>query len=237
MTLNIAHRGFSGQYPENTMIAFEQALAAQADGVETDVHLTRDGVIVICHDEDIRRTSNGIGAIAGQTYEELLRWDFGAWKGQSGQRIPTLDALLGLIKDSGKLVNLELKNNLFRYEGMEQMILDKLARLDMLEQVIFSSFNHASMGLVAQLCPEAETALLYGNRVADPVALARQYGVKGLHPAFETIDQAMVDRCHEAGLAVRPWTVNPPEIMQEMLALGVDAIITNEPAALHRLMD
>ncbi len=120
-TLNIAHRGFSGMYPENTMEAFKKAVEIGSDGIETDLHITKDGVIVICHDETIDRTTDGSGFIKDYTYRELTEFNAG-----HGEKIPSLDELMDYMKDKNLLLNLELKNDVIPYENLERSTIDKI---------------------------------------------------------------------------------------------------------------
>lgn len=105
-SLNIAHRGFSGNYPENTMLAFKKAVEAGCDGIETDLHMTKDGIIVICHDETIDRTTNGSGLINDYSYEELCKFDAGIKFGEEfeKEKIPTIDEFLDYVRDKGLLI-------------------------------------------------------------------------------------------------------------------------------------
>ena len=124
MTKNFAHRGFSGKYPENTLLAFEKAIEAQADGIELDVQLTKDGEIVIIHDETIDRTTNGKGLVADYIYEELEKFDASyIYTGQFGfNKIPTLREYFNLIKDTNIVTNIELKTGINEYQGIEEKV-------------------------------------------------------------------------------------------------------------------
>lgn len=122
--LNVAHRGLSGLYPENTMIAFRKAIEADCDGIEMDVHLTRDGVPVVIHDEEVDRTTNGSGYVKDFTYEQLCNLDAGIKFSDEfkGEKIPTLKEFFDFMKDNDKLINIELKNSIIHYEGLEKGI-------------------------------------------------------------------------------------------------------------------
>lgn len=226
-----AHRGCSARAPENTMAAFMLAVRAGCAGIETDAHLTADGRIALIHDENTRRTTDKSGRVAAMTMDELHMLDAGSWFDDAfaGERIPELRQLLELVKPTGMLINLELKNSIVRYPGLEQAVLAELQRFGMLERVIFSSFNHASMALMKELEPKAETALLYGNILHRTRDYARMCGADGLHPVRSSVDKTLVDECHGAGLKVRPWTVDDPDEAIRLAALGVDALISNCP--------
>ena len=141
-----SHRGYSSKYPENTLIAFAKALEYDADGIECDVQLTKDRVPVIIHDEKINRTSNGKGYVKDYTYEELLHFDFARHKPGDYGKLPiiTLRELLLLIQDSKKFItlNIELKNDRFNYEGMEEIILNEVKDFEDKMAIFYSSFIH-----------------------------------------------------------------------------------------------
>ena len=123
MTKNFAHRGFSGKYPENTLLAFSKAIEEGVDGIENDVHLTKDGVLVVMHDELVDRTTNGKGYIKDKTYEELSQLDASyIFKEYGPQKVPTLREYLELVKDTDIITNIELKTGVFEYTGIEQRI-------------------------------------------------------------------------------------------------------------------
>lgn len=146
--LLLAHRGFSGNYPENSPLAFRMAVEkTAADGFESDVHITKDGKLVIFHDASVERTSNGTGFIKNMTYDELLSLDIGAWKSPefAGQHIWTFGQLLDFCKETKMLLNMELKNYEVFYENLEQRVIDEICKRQMQEQVFVSSFNHISM--------------------------------------------------------------------------------------------
>jgi glycerophosphoryl diester phosphodiesterase len=226
-----AHRGISSRAPENTMAAFELAVKFHCAGIETDAHLTADGRLALIHDENTRRTTGEGGRVADMTMAELQALDAGGWYDDefAGQRIPELWQLLELMKPTDMLLNLELKNSINRYPGLEQAVLAELRKYDMLDRVIFSSFNHASMALVKQLEPKAETALLYDSVLYRTAAYALGCGAAGVHPMRSTVNAELVAECHRAGVKVRPWTVDNPEEAAKLASFGVDALISNCP--------
>ena len=136
--LLFGHRGYSDQYSENTMLAFSKAIESGFDGIETDVHKTKDGVLVLCHDEKINRTSDGKGYIKDMTYEELCAYNFGTK--ENPQRIPLLKELLELCKGKNVKINLEIKTNKIQYPGIELESYQMIKEMGMLDQVLFSSF-------------------------------------------------------------------------------------------------
>ena len=157
-----AHRGASAFAPENTMEAFKLAVEMNADGIETDVHMTKDGVLVLMHDEKIDRTTDGTGWIKDYTYEELSKYNANYKKeGYEFCHIPKLSELCQLAKDTGILLNIEVKTDMVWYTDIEQAILDMVKEYGIEDQVMYSSFNHYSLRKLKDLKPEAPIGLLY----------------------------------------------------------------------------
>ncbi|SDL10554.1 glycerophosphodiester phosphodiesterase [Tessaracoccus oleiagri] len=227
MTKIWAHRGASAYAPENTLPAFELAIAQGADGVELDVQRTADGHLVVVHDETVDRTSDGTGRVVDLTVAELRRLDFG-----DGARIPLLDEVLRLCAPTGMVVNVELKTSIELYPGIEQEARDVVEAAGMGERVVFSSFNHYTLaGLRGQVAPE-RLGLLFADGIHEPWEYARRFGAGALHPGLHLLQlPGYVERAHEAGLLVHVWTVNDPGHMALVAAAGVDAVITNHPDA------
>ncbi len=235
----IAHRGFSSRAPENTMAAFERAIHFGVDGLEFDVHLTRDGVPVICHDEAVDRTTDGQGLIKDFPYEELRRLDAGSWYGPEfrGERIPALIELLDRIKQTGLLINIELKTNIFIYPGIEEQVIGMLRDLAMVEQCLISSFNHYTLARTFKIMPQLRIGALYEADLYQPWRYAKTFNANALHPEHYSVNPAMVAAAHQAGLAVNPWTVDQPEDIRRVSAAGVDAIITNCPDVVKSVLN
>ena len=239
-TLNIAHRGFSGMYPENTMLAFRKAMKAGCNGIETDVQMSKDGVLVICHDELLDRTSNGTGLLKDYTYDELLNFDFGIKFSSKfeGEKIPTLDELLQFAKENHIFLNLELKNGLFSYDGMEKKIIDLIYKYDFKDSVILSSFNHFSMIKCKKIDGSIKTGLLYEGTFVDIEKYCKNIGADALHPQyFSLLDAELTKKIQAEDIMINTYTVNHEIHMEALLDLKVDAIITNYPDKLFRVME
>ena len=162
-----AHRGFSGKYPENTMLAFKKAEEVGCYGIELDVQLTKDDEIVIMHDETIDRTTSGTGNIRDYTYQELCLVDcYGKFEGKYDfQRIPTLREYLTWVKDTGLVTNIELKNSVYYYEHLEEKVIDMVREFQMEDRVIFSSFNLVSINKCKKMLPEVPMGYLMEARM------------------------------------------------------------------------
>jgi len=227
MTKNFAHRGFSARYPENTMLAFRKAIEAGCDGIELDVHLSRDGYLAVIHDENVRRTTNGAGLVKDMTLDDLRRLDAG-----SNERIPTLEEYFDMVETLSVITNIELKNNSIWYQGMEEKLVETVRRRHMEDRVIFSSFNHYSILKCKALAPEIRCGFLYNCWIINAGAYAREHGVECVHPEHHSLTADILAEMRENNIAVNTWTVNDREDMERLLRLNVDSIITNEPALL-----
>lgn len=226
MILNIAHRGASGYVLENTMEAFEKAIELGCDGIETDVQMSRDGILVLIHDEKIDRTTTGIGYVKDHTFEEL-----------HALGIPSLEELLILAKRHKIFLNLELKNSVVAYEGLEEKVIDMVIAYDMVKQVILSSFNHYSVVKCKKLKPAIEVGLLYVEPLYEAEKYCLNAGANAIHPNFRTLNQEIVEAAHMSGIKVHPYTINEEKDIEYMIELGVDMIISNYPDRVKKLLE
>jgi glycerophosphoryl diester phosphodiesterase len=232
MTKILAHRGASAYAPENTLPAFELALEQGADGFELDVHLTKDGKIVVIHDETVERTSNGEGRIVDLTLDELRAFDFSAGMGgYANSAIPTLREVLDLVVGTDALVNIELKNTIEPYPDLAQDLDALVASMNLAGQVIYSTFNHYSVRDMIAAGTPVPVGILHSDMLVEPWDYAVSLGAQALHPHYGlvAVNGDYVPQAHEAGLRVNVWTVNDPGHMAMMLRDEVDAIITNHP--------
>lgn len=233
MTQIWAHRGSSTQAPENTLEAFELAIGQGADGIELDVQLTADGVVVVCHDETTDRTSDASGAITAMTLEELRRANFNNRMDGFNCRIPTLAEVLDLIAGTDLRVNVELKNSIVAQPGLEAGVEATVAQsglaAEAAERVVYSSFNHRSLETLAAAGTHVPLGVLHVEPMVRAWEYARSFGATALHPWFGSLAEDEIARAHDAGVAVHPWTVDEPEQMRSLAARGADAIITNVP--------
>ena len=237
-----AHRGFSGKYPENSPLAFRKVLEeTTADGIESDVHISKDGELVIFHDASVERTSNGKGFIKDHTFEEMLQLDIGSWMSPefAGQHVWDLGQLLDFCKESKLLLNMELKNYEVFYQGLEQMVIDEICKRQMQDQVFVSSFNHISMQQFKNLCPEIKTGLLYDKPFLDIDHYIQRSNADNMHPRYMLLQYQpeLMDLYHGRGMQVNTWTVNEEADMRDMITRGVDCIISNYPDLLCRVAD
>ncbi|MDO7908205.1 glycerophosphodiester phosphodiesterase [Paenibacillus sp. JX-17] len=235
--VNFAHRGASGYCPENTMEAFEHALQLGATGIETDVQLTKDGKLVLIHDENLKRTAGSDRMVQELTAKELRQLDAGSWFGEEfqGAHIPLLEELLDLASQNSVILNLELKNSMIPYDGMEELVIEAVRSRGLEEQVVISSFNHYSLVRCHQLAPEIRTGILYIEGLYRPWDYALSLGATALHAYSKAVQPEWVREAAVSGLVYHPWTVNQEEEMKSLLQAGVAGIITDYPDKLARL--
>jgi glycerophosphoryl diester phosphodiesterase len=238
--LIFAHRGASKVAPENTLPAFEAAIHLGVDGVELDVQYSSDGALVIFHNDTLEKTSDGTGRVTAHTLSELRALDAGSWfaPGFTGTRIPTLDEALDLLK--GKLlVNVELKVLGSLRSGLGADAVKAIRDHGMADQVVISSFNPFALRQAKRAGPEIECALLLAHDLPGWMhwSVTRRYSrADGLHPDFDMVDEAYLVRARKLGLPVRVWTVDDETEMRRLIALGVDAIVTNVPDVLAAII-
>lgn len=226
-----AHRGASAYAPENTMEAFKLAIKQNADGIEIDVHLTKDNRVVVIHDETIDRVSNGKGFVRDYTLEELRQFSYNYNFAQyENVKIPTLEDVLKLIKPTNLILNIELKTNLLWYENIEEIVLSIVNKFEMQDRIIYSSFNHYSIQKIKELSSTANVAYLFSDVILDMVKYAKESGVNALHPCLYNLKMSnFFDKYKKNNLTLRVWTVDDEKYMKELFKENIDSIITNKP--------
>jgi glycerophosphoryl diester phosphodiesterase len=231
MTEVIAHRGYSAKFPENTMKAFIEAENANADGIELDVQLSKDGEVVVIHDEKLNRTTNGRGYVKDFTLEELKKLDAGILFPEltEKQTIPTLKEVLAWLNTNSLTCNIELKNGVFRYEGMEEKVIQLVREYHLSERIVLSSFNHYSIVYCYRHAPEIEIAPLLSEGLYMPWVYAASIQAKGYHPHYLAAPNEVITPSLESRIAVRPYTVNKEEEMERLFEIGCSAFITDYP--------
>lgn len=240
-TLVWAHRGASGYAPENTLAAFHLAADFKADGIELDVQMTKDGRLVVIHDETLGRVSEDEkGWVKDYTYEQLRKVNVNRHFPEFGiQCIPTLKEVYELIRPTNLTINAELKTGIVFYPEIEEKILELTQEMGMQDRVIYSSFNHYSIRKIRRLCPEAVTGMLYQDGLIRPVDYARDVvKVNALHPAIYNVQYPeFFEECRKYGMKIHVWTVNEEEHMRLLCEHETDAMITNDPKLARRVVD
>ncbi len=228
----MAHRGYSGKYPENTMLAFEEAAKTGADGIELDVQLTKDGQVVVIHDERIDRTTDGSGWVKDYTYEELKKFNAARVKGdQFGfQPIPSFEEYCAWVKNQSLFTNVELKTSIIYYPEIEEKTIALIRKYGLEDRIIFSSFNHLSILKMKELAPEIPCGALVGDRGLKYAGFyCERFGFEFYHPDFATLTEEDVKECKAHGVGINAWTVNGMEGLEKLVEWDCEGIITNYP--------
>lgn len=233
-----AHRGCSQMYPENTLLAFKKAAAIEGlAGIELDIQLTKDGHIVVCHDEKIDRTTDGIGELKNYTLAEIKKFRIDAGNGVY-ERIPTIEEVLDLLEDrmrGGLKLNIELKNSIFPYDGMEQRIIELVHKRGVQKSIVYSSFSALSLEKIRSMDSETEIGML-DTKVSDCLfKLKGGCGANALHPYWKGMDVPK-DRIDD--ITVRAWFTGHlfPEKptgtkldLKSLESQGITDVFLNEP--------
>lgn len=232
MTLIFAHRGSKGTHPENTMVAFKEAINIKSDGIELDVQLSLDEELVIIHDGDVDRTTNGKGLVKEKTLAELKSLDAGSWFDPlyKDEKIPTFNEVIELLvaeKYIGVL-NIELKTDEYDYEGIEEKVLSVVNSFELPFEVIISSFNTETMTRIIALDDIYEKAIILDNSKRKVEFGIETNEISGLHPSIKWIEEN-VDLVKKQPKAFRPWTVNSEEQMTLCFDLDLAGIHTDFP--------
>lgn len=220
--LVIAHRGASGHEPENTLRAIEEAINANVDGIEIDIHEV-DNQLVVIHDRWLHRTTNGQGQLKNHSFEQLRTLDAG-----KGELIPTLDEVLSIIKGQC-FVNIELKgvtNLNLLYKNLEQA---QHSYHFSAEQLLLSSFNHHLLNQITQQQAQYPIGALTACYPLNYALFAEQLHAYSVHLDVDFISQHFVDDAHKRNIKVFVYTVDEIEDIKTMKTLGVDGIFSNYP--------
>lgn len=240
--LILAHRGASAYAPENTIAAFRLAHELGADGIELDVQLTRDKIPIVIHDDTVDRTTDGTGRVSELTVGEIARLDAGTWKTEDyrGEKIPTLAQVFEELSDwlnpMGRvrpcLINVELKTERVRTDGLEQQTLNVISRYAMQHRILLSSFSPLALHRAKKINPRIPRGFLYDQTMPFYLrnALPRYWTApQAMHPEYTMIDARYMEWARQKKLLVNTWTVDDPDQARRLAQLGVNAIITNKP--------
>jgi glycerophosphoryl diester phosphodiesterase len=222
----IAHRGASAECPENTLAAVRRAIELGAPMIEVDCRLTRDGAVVLLHDDTLERTTNGRGRVEELSLREVRALDAGSWFGRAfrGEPVPTLEELLECVGDAAAL-NLELKGDADPGR-LELAVLGIVASYGFLPRVVFSSFSRRRMRALRERSARARIGILLdaGDRWEEGLDLAAELGAEALHPEISLVRPRRVAQAHARGLEVRVWPVSRKREIERLSAWGVDAL-------------
>jgi glycerophosphoryl diester phosphodiesterase len=239
----IAHRGASAYYPENTIESFQGAISMGADMIELDVQLTRDGEVVVFHDEKLTRCTNGKGRIAEYNLVELKKLDAGSWFGKEyrGVKIPTLEEALSLCRNK-VAVNIEIKTEAVDENirnGIEEKSLNIVERRGMREHIVFSSFDPRAIGHLKEIDRTVAAAVLfekeyYGSKL--PSEIIELLGADAFNCSQNELSKKWLMNLKLNNIPVNIYTVNDKKNMRRFLELGVSGIFTNKPDILKAVL-
>lgn len=239
----IAHRGLSGFYPENTMLAFKKCLNLNIYGIELDVQKTKDNQLVVIHDEKVDRTFNGTGYIKDMTLKEIqaLNSSFKNYKNNKDCKIPTLKEVLLLFKPTDFIINIELKNNKIKYKNLEEDVINLVKELKMERKVIISSFRMKSLNKLKAISPKVARSYLisekfYKYRLKNMIFYrAIKNNSTYISPNYLISDKKFINKCHRRDIQVLCYGVNTIEEYEKLLKLQVDGIFTDFPNILSSI--
>jgi len=232
--LIFGHRGASAHAPENTISAFLLAVQQKADGIEFDVKLTRDGKVIVLHDQTLQRTTTGQGNFKHYAFEDLQKLDAGVnfSANFTGEKIPLLEEVLEAV--SGKLgINIELTNYSTPNDDLIEQVAAVLKRFGNSTGVMFSSFSWDNLKKVRRVCPDIPRGLLALPGIAGWLSRSpfnRNVPHDAIHPYYKNVTRGMVKKVHHDLKKVNVWTVNDPVEIRRLTGFGVDMIMTDDPA-------
>lgn len=244
----ISHRGANKLAPQNTIPAFEKSLEIGVDGFETDVHMSSDGVPVVCHNYTIDETSNGQGKISEMTLEQLRSYDFGSYFDEKykGTSLPTLEEFLTLCETADiEIMNIELKTPLDGEKGIVEKTISAVKEHGLFDKLLISSFSPELLVECKRIDPKCKTGFLYSpdrkicyeKMIFGYLDFAKEIGADYLHPHFSMVTKHYVKKLHANGIGVNPWTVDKENIALRMLRCGVDGIITDVPDMINSIIE
>jgi glycerophosphoryl diester phosphodiesterase len=220
MSTVIGHRGARSIAPENTQESIRAAKICDADYVEVDVRLSKDGYLVVIHDDSVDRTTDGSGRVEEMTLEEIRRLDAGR-----GERVPTLAEAVALVEELNLGIVVEMKE-----EGLEELVAQELEG----RRAIVTSFYHASVREIKELA-EIKTGIIVSSLPINPVDLAIWAKADSIFPRI--VNPNLFKKAHREGIEVYPWTINDPDQVRWLRRLGADGLVTDDPCGIRKAAD
>ncbi len=231
-TMILGHRGWSKNYPENTILAFRKALELGISGLEFDVQLTADRIPVIIHDSTLDRTTNGHGAVSMATLEQVHQLNAAnLWPQYNMQSVPTLNEVLDLSVDSIESIfyNIEVKVYEDDWEILIDQLVHHISSYSGANDLLISSFHHPCLQYLKERMPSSKVGLLFEGSSNEAWKTALEIGADSVNMNYRLITEALVYSCHTEGIIVCAWTVDEFEDIQKLASWGVDIIISNRP--------
>ncbi len=227
----LGHRGAMGLAPENTLISINTALTHNVDMLEIDIHLSKDKKLIVIHDEKVDRTTDGKGYVYELNSKYIKSLDAGIKFSEKfkGQRVPFLEEIFDLMKDTDVRLNIEIKNGPIFYNGIEKRIIELIDQYDYYNRIILSSFDHPALKKITQINKKIYTAILYGSNINNIEEYAEKLEVSAVHPHYYWATEELVKKMHSMNIAVNTWIINEIKDFKKYSKIGVDSIGTNFP--------
>ncbi len=230
----IGHRGAAGLAPENTLVAFQLALDLNIDAIEFDVQRSKDGALIVFHDEDVSRVTDGTGKLWDMTLAEIKALDAGIRSGEQfrGERIPTLEEVFDFLRQTDQVLMIEMKEP-WRYPGIEAAVVEQIRKYDLIERIQIRSFYHDSLHAIHRIAPDIALSELWLDR------LPRDEDViyKAVNANHNLYTVETIARLHRRGVQVTAWTVDDLDEARRLKDAGIDGLTTNVPDQLLALFD
>ena len=240
MTMVLAHRGSKGTHPENTLAAFKEAVRVKSEGIELDVQLSLDNHLVVIHDGEVDRTTNGQGLVKEYTLKELKEFDAGSWfhEDYNKETIPTFEEVIALLDESDYkgLLNIEIKTDEYDYEGIEEKVLKVITSKEYPFTIMLSSFNTETMKRLIALNNTFEKAIILDNSKRKIAFCEETTEISGMHPSIEWI-KGNIETVKGFSEGLRPWTINSTEDMTLCFELGITGFHTDFPEKAMQLKE
>ncbi len=235
--LLFGHRGARGLAPENTITSFSIAISYGVDGVELDVHLSKDGHVIVMHDDKVDRTTDGKGYIKDLTLNEIKSLDAGSKFSQrfKGEKVPTLEEVFESFKDK-ILYKVEIKHSSEIYPGIEKKVVDIIKRYNLQKKVQIISFDFDSLKIVKELDPTISVGIIIEGRPLWYIDIAKKLGAEWIHAFYGLVYSSKdIEGAHAHGIKVGVWTLNDEQSINAFCKMGVDDITSDYPNELVRL--
>ncbi len=236
MTLLFGHRGAKGLAPENTLPAFLLAKEIGVDGVELDVHLSKDNEVIVMHDDAVNRTTNGRGRVRDMTLNEIKALDAGSWFAQKwkGTKVPTLEEVLDALGNK-MLYKIEIKHSSKVYPSIEEKVLNIIAKKGLKNKAQIISFDFDSLKTVKQLDSKAQVGIIIEGKPEWFFDIARKLDAEFIHGFFGLVDEDDVAACRKAGIKLGVWTVNELSDIERYCKMAIDDITSDYPDRLRQV--
>lgn len=244
---NIAHRGFSSKFPENTMLSFQKAIEISADWIELDVTLSKDNIPVVIHDDTLDRTSNGKGLVQKYSLKQLKTFDFGSWKNRrfAEEKIPTLEEVLKLIHNQSIHLNIEIKSSAYKKKdsshSIERQVLFLVKKYKLMGRVVISSFEPKVLTRLRSLSTKIRLAYLiepgYEKIMPDPISFVKEIKADSLNIHKSQIRSRLFQKIRAEKIPTYVYTVNTLVEFRKMIGLGIAGVFTNYPDRLKLILN